>query len=101
MPSGIPEISLAKNDTPHLSLGRTKARLLDQGYTYNQATFTYNQAGVDYGGLNNVNQDVVPTFSMIDTRAPSISGYTDIYTVVANPNNQKTVGVGWWMYVSQ
>lgn len=86
-----------------ITIDQTQAQLADQGYTYNQPGFTYNQAGWQYGGIYNQNQDLAPVF-FNDTASfisLSISGIVDIYKPPPVPNNQKVVGIGWWMYIAQ
>lgn len=87
----------------HLTIPQTNAKLANQGYTYNQAGFTYNQAGVQYGGVYLQNQDVMPMVFGAKLTQPMNLFIIDQYTsnVVPPPNNQKIVGPGWWMYVSQ
>ena len=59
---------------PSLTGENTDALVENQGYTYNQAGLTYNQAGVMYGGVYNVNQDIVPTVSLASNIVPSLMG---------------------------
>lgn len=86
---------------PSLKVQNTDAQVLDQGYTYNQTSLTYNQIGVDYAGVYQIGEDIVPIISMAKDFIPTIYNYLDIYQGPPPPNFQKTVGPGWWMYVSQ
>ena len=95
-----PMLSNALLDSPSLSLivepqfldiilSNTQAKVLDQGYTYNQATFTYNHVLVDYGGLYNQNDDILPLTLT----------FTDTYTKKSTPSSNKN-GPGWFMFVN-
>lgn len=84
-----PIVSLAENITPNLTGGTTNAKVYDQGYTYNQSGFTYNQAGVAYGGVYNVDQDIVPLVSLAQQPYPIIFGNSDIYT----PGQRESAGM--------
>lgn len=82
-----------------LTISSTEAVVTDQGYTYNQALFTYNQAGVMYGGISMNNQDIRPVF--INTVAnlinPTISSIID---TGGKTHYRFSVGPGWFMYVT-
>jgi hypothetical protein len=102
----IPTIVPQPESQIDVTISPTDALLADQGYTYNQAGVTYNQAGVMYGGLYQQNQDIIPVFfnDVASFVTPSISGIIDLGThpaIPPGPNNQKIVGPGWFMYVSQ
>lgn len=70
--TSIPSFVLSKDNAIHLQIPQTQGSLVDQGYTYNQAGFTYNQAGWKYGGIQNVNEDIVPTISLAQNIFPSL-----------------------------
>lgn len=91
----------AKQITPTIFGKNTNALVANQGYAYNQAGFTYNQAGWMYGGVYNTNQDVIPTIATAKIITPSITAFGQPYTTHSPINNQKTVGPGWFMFVSQ
>lgn len=96
--------NFATDFTPNIvSASNTNSQLADQGYTYNEPGLTYNEAGVMYGGIYNQDQDIIPQFLFASSPIPLIAGYIDIYTNNAPPppNNQKVVGPGWFLYVSQ
>lgn len=91
----VPSLSgQGSNAQPTVTIHATNAKVNEQGVTYNQAGYTYNQAGWAYGGAYNLSYDDF---------TPSITGFEDAYTNSAPqpPNNQRPVGVGWFMYVSQ
>lgn len=50
----------------------TQALVNNQGYTYNQANFTYNEIGVEYGGIYNYGEDIIPTVSLSHNPIPDI-----------------------------
>ena len=96
-----PIFSGIDQEKPHMDVGSTDATVTDQGYTYNQANFAYNQAGVDYGGLNNANHDKVPLFQYATPITPHDMIFTDIYTPKPTPpvggaNN----GPGFFMFIN-
>lgn len=113
----------ARDIVPSLKVQATDILVKDQGYTYNQATFIYNQAGVFYGGIYNVTEDIVPevsiaydfiphalagrvisnkeaipTVSMALNLRPTIAGYSDTYTT-GKPSLGKNAP-GWFMYLN-
>jgi hypothetical protein len=93
----IPQDGVVMN----FSVTGTDALIEDQGYTYNQAGFTYNQTGVAYGGVYNTNEDILPMTLSAQAIEPMNLFAHDIYSLPPVPNNQRTVGPGWFMYVSQ
>lgn len=69
--SFIPSALVLQDTTQiHITISDTDAIVKDQGDVYNQASFTYNQVGVDYGGVYNVNQDVIPLFVDFESDFP-------------------------------
>lgn len=96
----IPSIFVAKLDIPSinilndfisLKIPATQALLEDQGYTYNQAGFTYDQA-IAYGGVYNSNQDVLPL---------ELS-FTDIYSPFVPPTTGNIpLGPGFFLFIPQ
>ncbi len=98
----IPSISLAKDTSPKLTGSRTQAQLEEQGYTYNQSGFGYNQPGAMYAGVYNYDQDVFPTVSNIDTHVPLIASFADIYTTFIPPSGKnQSIGPGFFMFITQ
>ncbi len=116
------------NDAPSLIGENTQAQVFNQNITYSNPGITYSNIGIAYGGVYNAAQDIIPTISLAENVFPIIAsindegqgftipmmslaenikpiiyGYTDIYTnnTPPPPNNQKVVGLGWWMYVAQ
>lgn len=81
-------ISENTSDAPsNIKAEATNARLISQGYTYNQPGFTYNQIGWMYGGIYNQNADLAPAFNN-DTALllnPAISSIIDIYSPFVPP----------------
>lgn len=64
-------INSANSFKPKMSVGRTERLLADQGFTYNEATNTYNEAGMEYGGI--YKYDVVPIVSFARQVHPTIT----------------------------
>lgn len=99
----VPLVSIAKSITPTLTGGTTQAQVAEQGYTYDNAGITYDQALVMYGGLYKTNQDVVPLVSLAETIYPTIYGYSDVYTPVTPPSkgNEMLIGPGFpYQYIT-
>lgn len=98
--SSVPSFLIPQDGpTINMSITGTDALLADQGYTYNQAGFSYNQAGVQYGGIYNANEDIIPMVLSAKIDQPMDLFISDQYTH-AGVNNQKVVGLGFWMYVA-
>lgn len=62
----------AVNIVPSLIVQNTDAQVLEQDYIYNQSGFTYNQVGVDYGGVYKVSEDIIPSISLAKDIVPSL-----------------------------
>ena len=50
----------------------TDAILASQGYTYNEAGLSYDQAGVEYAGFSDGSEDVAPAILTINQTKPHI-----------------------------
>lgn len=85
---------------PHLTGGTTDATLINQGYTYNQAGLTYNQTGVQYGGIQNTDADIYPMIAQAFSPAPSIYGYSDIYSSTMPEPSKGRNAPGWFMFIN-
>jgi hypothetical protein len=99
----IPSFVLDTEQQIKLFIAPTQAQVAEQRFTYNQPGFTYNQPGWQYGGVYLVNQDLAPVFfnNTVTLLAPSIASIIDLDRENVPPNNQRVIGPGWWMYVSQ
>lgn len=98
----IPSFVVDSEQRIDLNISQTNAVVTSQGYTYNQATLTYNQAGVKYGGIQGVNQDIAPNF-FNDTATllvPSISGIIDVGAIFEGGARGQSVGPGFFLYIT-
>ena len=76
----IPSFVVQTEQQIDITIAPTDATVVDQGYTYNQA-------GVMYGGISQTNQDVAPVFfdDTVTLLSPSISSIIDIYSPFVPP----------------
>lgn len=59
--SSLPVLNiLNEGNAINIIIPVTQAQSENQGYSYNQASLTYNQAGVFYAGLYSQNEDIIP-----------------------------------------
>ncbi|MDE1868138.1 MAG: hypothetical protein KGI08_10580 [Thaumarchaeota archaeon] len=97
--TAIPKIGINSENVINIVIEQTDAFVEDQGYTYNEPGLTYNQAGVFYGGVQNVNEDVVPLIVTASQVIPNNVVVNDIYTPFVPPPLNPVMGVGWFMFV--
>lgn len=81
----------------HIIISQVDTFLADQGYTYNQPGFTFNQLLVEYAGLTNQNQDIIPLFLKASQVIPEIGSIVDTYTTVSptppTGNSRMLIGI--------
>ena len=92
----IPSVS-TYNDSARitLSIPSTQAKVYNQGYSYNQDGFSYNQPNVNYGGVTNYNQDVMPILADYISVQPTLSFLTDMVKLVIGATQTRNYEQGY------
>lgn len=70
MKDNIKPIIRFKIEAPTFSVQKTEALLKDDGITYDEPGYSYDQSGVVYGGL--YGNDTVPMYAYANVQNPSI-----------------------------